>query len=54
MHVVENPNFPSPRFDPTADLFFAICAPEKSRRQPKAAFGAFRGYSPPSKIFFDM
>jgi hypothetical protein len=24
MHVVENPNFPSLRFDPLADLFFAI------------------------------
>jgi hypothetical protein len=30
MHVVENPNFPPFRFDPPADLFFAIWfTPEK-------------------------
>jgi hypothetical protein len=62
MHVVENPNFPLFRFDPLADLFFAIsdlllkglllkAVHLKSHRRQATPVG---GYSPPSKMFFDM
>jgi hypothetical protein len=34
MHVVENPNFPPLRFDPLADLFFAISGLTPEKRTP--------------------
>jgi hypothetical protein len=70
MHVVENPNFPSLRFDPLADLFFAISdlllkslllksctleeVPLKIALLRLPPDFADRRYSPPSKMFFDM